>query len=89
MIDMKEWVAEAIDRKEVTALPIMTHPGIEMNGETVSRAVRDGSIHAEAVETLSRRYPIVAVTTIMDFTTETEAFGAAILVKLFRQTRYV
>ena len=77
--DMKEWVADVIDRKEVTALPIMTHPGIEMNGETVSRAVRDGSIHAEAVETLSRRYPSVAATTIMDLTTEAEAFGAEVV----------
>ena len=41
-INMTKWIAEIIARKEVTAIPIMTHPGIEMNGHTVKEAVSSG-----------------------------------------------
>ncbi|MBR1548808.1 MAG: uroporphyrinogen decarboxylase family protein [Prevotella sp.] len=76
--NMRQWVADVIRRKEVTALPVMTHPGIEQNGNTVRQAVSDGVVHCEAVMTLARRYPSVAAATIMDLTTEAEAFGAEI-----------
>ena len=77
-MNMKQWVADIIGRKEVTAMPVMTHPGIEMNGHTVREAVSNGQIHAEAVERLTRTFPSVAACTIMDLTTEAEAFGAEI-----------
>ncbi|MBQ2675397.1 MAG: uroporphyrinogen decarboxylase family protein [Prevotella sp.] len=75
---MKQWVADVIRQQEVTALPVMTHPGIEMNGHTVREAVSNGRVHYEAVMTLTRRYPAVAAATIMDLTTEAEAFGTEI-----------
>ncbi len=75
---MKQWVADVIRQQEITALPVMTHPGIEMNGHTVREAVSNGRVHYEAVMTLTRRYPAVAAATIMDLTTEAEAFGAEI-----------
>ena len=74
-MNMKRWVADVIRQREVTALPVMTHPGIEMNGQTVREAVSNGRVHYEAVMTLTRRYPAVAAATIMDLTTEAEAFG--------------
>ena len=77
-MNMKQWVADVIRRKEVTALPVMTHPGIEENGNTVRQAVSDGRVHYEAVMTLVKRFPSVAAATIMDLTTEAEAFGAEI-----------
>lgn len=77
-MNMRQWVADVIARREVTALPVMTHPGIEQNGNTVRQAVSNGRIHYEAVMTLTRRYPSVAAATIMDLTTEAEAFGSAI-----------
>ena len=77
-INMKQWTADIIRNKVVAAVPVMTHPGIEMNGHTVRQAVSDGRIHYEAVMTLAERYPSVAVATIMDLTTEAEAFGAEI-----------
>ena len=76
--NMRQWMADVIQRKEVMALPVMTHPGIEMNGNTVRQAVSNGRIHYEAVQTLVNRYPTVAAATIMDLTTEAEAFGAEI-----------
>ncbi len=77
-INMQQWVADIIHQKAVTALPVMTHPGIEQNGNTVLQAVSDGRVHYEAVMTLTKRYPSVAAATIMDLTTEAEAFGSEI-----------
>ncbi len=77
-MNMQQWVADIIRQKAVTALPVMTHPGIEQNGNTVRQAVTDGRVHYEAVMTLTKRYPSVAAATIMDLTTEAEAFGAEI-----------
>jgi len=44
-LNMKEWINEIIQKKEVVAMPIMTHPGIEMIGKTVRDAVTDGQVH--------------------------------------------
>lgn len=77
-ISMKEWIADIISRKEVVAVPVMTHPGIEQNGHTVKEAVSDGRVHAEAVIRQAKEYPSAAAATIMDLTTEAEAFGAEI-----------
>ena len=77
-INMKQWVADVIRQKEVAAVPVMTHPGIEQNGHTVREAVSNGRVHYEAVMTLTKQYPSAAACTIMDLTTEAEAFGAEI-----------
>ncbi|NDV64743.1 uroporphyrinogen decarboxylase family protein [Bacteroides sp. 224] len=79
LINMRSFIAQTIaDRKRI-AIPIMTHPGIEMNGNTVYQAVTNGTIHAKAIETLDKRYPAAAATVIMDLTVEAEAFGAEIV----------
>ena len=56
----------------------MTHPGIELIGSTVLKAVTDGQTHADAICALNGRFPADAVTAIMDLTVEAEAFGAEI-----------
>ena len=78
-LNMKEWINEIIQKKEVVAMPIMTHPGIEMIGKTVRDAVTDGQVHYNAIKTLSEKYPTAAATVIMDLTVEAEAFGAEIV----------
>lgn len=77
--NMKEWGAEIIRKKEVTAIPIMTHPGIEMLGKTVYDAVSNGQVHYEAIQALYDHYPSDAATVIMDLTVEAECFGADIV----------
>ena len=57
----------------------MTHPGIELCGSTVLKAVTDGQAHADAICALNDKFPADAVTAIMDLTVEAEAFGAEIL----------
>ena len=76
--NMRQWVDGIIRQQAVTAVPIITHPGIEQNGHTVREAVSDGQVHYEAVMTLARLFPSAAACTIMDLTTEAEAFGAEI-----------
>lgn len=77
-IDMRKWVDDLIACEKHYAIPVMTHPGIEMKGRTVREAVTDAAVHAAAVMELADRYPSAASTMIMDLTVEAEAFGAAV-----------
>ena len=75
---MKNWITDVINNPKRIAIPILTHPGIEMTGKTVLDAVTDGAVHARAIQALNERYPSAATTVIMDLTVEAEAFGCAI-----------
>jgi uroporphyrinogen decarboxylase len=75
MIAWKEGVISSPGRK---AIPIMTHPGIEMLGKNVQNAVTDGRVHFEAVKTLARTFPAAAATMMMDLSVEAEAFGSPV-----------
>ena len=77
-MNMERWIEQVIQQKKVAAVPIMTHPGIELGNRTVREAVTNGRIHYEAVIRLCERYPSAAACTIMDLTTEAECFGAEI-----------
>ncbi len=68
-----------LQEKRRLAIPIMTHPGIEIARRTVQEAVTDGSVHAEAILALNGRFPADAATAIMDLTVEAEAFGAQVV----------
>lgn len=75
---MAKWMHDIIKRKDVMAIPVMTHPGIEITGDTVRKAVSDGRAHCDAIVALAKKYPTAAATVIMDLTVEAEAFGAEI-----------
>jgi len=75
---MHKWITDVINSPKRIAIPILTHPGIEMIGKTVWDAVTDGKVHAEAIKALNERYPSAATTVIMDLTVEAEAFGCTI-----------
>lgn len=75
---MKKWIDAVLQSPKVTAVPIMTHPGIEYIGKSVRDAVTDGEVHFTAVKKLEEMYPSAACCTIMDLTVEAEAFGAPI-----------
>ncbi len=77
-INMTEWGKQEMSSPKRIAIPIMTHPGIELCGCTVRQAVTNGEIHADAICRLNERYPAAASTAIMDLTVEAEAFGANI-----------
>lgn len=76
---MYRWAEALIDNPKRSALPIMTHPGIELLDKRVIDAVTDGGVHADTIVALNERYPAAAgATVIMDLTVEAEAFGAEI-----------
>ncbi|MDD6210181.1 MAG: uroporphyrinogen decarboxylase family protein [Bacteroidales bacterium] len=75
---MKEWSESLMESNRLFAIPIMTHPGIDLIGKNVIDAVKSGKVHAEAVSALSKEYPSDGATVIMDLTVEAEAFGASI-----------
>lgn len=77
--NMTQWALSLIEKQERSAIPILTHPGIEMCGYHVRDAVTDGKIHYLAIKKLCSIYPSAAATTIMDLTVEAEAFGAEIV----------
>lgn len=79
MNNLKQWMDDTLQGKCRRVIPIMTYPGIELCGQTVKDAVTRGEVHAEAICRLNEKYPADAVTTIMDLTVETEAFGASIV----------
>ena len=73
------WIKSLIESDRTAAMPIMTHPGIELLGRKVLDAVTDGRVHFEAIEALNERFPQSAgCTVIMDLTVEAEAFGASL-----------
>jgi uroporphyrinogen decarboxylase len=78
MINMNNWVIQQLQSPYRIAIPIMTHPGIELIGKKVKDAVQNGKIHAKAIDKLNETYPVAAKTVIMDLTLEAEAFGCQI-----------
>jgi len=75
---IKEWYENVLASPERIAMPIMTHPGIELIGATVLEVVTNGKTHFNAVNALHKNSPSAAVTTAMDLTIEAEAFGCKI-----------
>ena len=69
---------DIINSGKVAAVPVMTHPGIEIIGETVRKAVTDGETHHRASKARADNYPPAAAPVRMDLTVEAEAFGAEI-----------
>ncbi len=75
---MEHWISEILQNPSRVAMPIMTHPGIEMIGKRVADAVTDGRTHFEAIKAVVQAYNMSACTVIMDLTVEAEAFGAPV-----------
>ncbi|MCG8684060.1 MAG: uroporphyrinogen decarboxylase family protein, partial [Desulfobacterales bacterium] len=76
--NIDEWRYNILRSNSRVAMPIMTHPGIELINSTVQEAVTCGETHFKALEVLYQKYPTAAVTMIMDLTVEAEAFGCKI-----------
>lgn len=79
-MNMNKWIQSVLESNERLAIPLMTHPGIELCGENVLSAVNSGKIHYDAIKSLHDKFhPSVSVSNIMmDLTVEAEAFGSKI-----------
>jgi uroporphyrinogen decarboxylase len=73
---MFEWKTGILTGNKRAAIPIMTHPGIEMIGATVREAASHGEIQFKAIRALVEKFPVAAATMMMDLSVEAEAFGA-------------
>jgi uroporphyrinogen decarboxylase len=76
--NMQDWKRQLMNQSNKLAMPIMTHPGIELIGKRVIDAVTDGEIQFRAIRAVADNYPVAASTMIMDLTVEAEAFGCRI-----------
>jgi len=79
--NMKKWIESVIHSRERLAIPLMTHPGIELTGRKTIDAVTNGIFHYEAIKAIQDSFhPAIAVANIMmDLTVEAEAFGSKII----------
>lgn len=77
-MNMVAWKEKLLASSRREAIPIMTHPGIELLGKNVRDAVTDGRVQFEAVRTLARSFPAAAATMMMDLSVEAEAFGSPV-----------
>jgi uroporphyrinogen decarboxylase len=77
-INMHQWTQSILQSDKRYALPIMTHPGIELMGKTIFDAVTNGDIHFRAIRAIHKHFQMIAATMIMDLTVEAEAFGSPI-----------
>ena len=76
-MELSLYIKDKLVSGKRVAIPIMTHPGIELLGKQVSDAVTNGEIHYHAIRALNECFPQSdTCTTIMDLTVEAEAFGA-------------
>jgi uroporphyrinogen decarboxylase len=76
--DMRKWKESVLSSKKRLAVPVMTHPGIVLKGNTVLATVRNPRLHYEAVQAVAQTYPTAASTMIMDLSVEAEAFGSKV-----------
>lgn len=75
---MNNWIQSILEKRERLAFPFVTHPGIEIIGETVKRTVSDGNLQYRAIAAAVKRFRMPACCAMMDLTVEAEAFGAQI-----------
>ncbi|HEY4786272.1 MAG TPA: uroporphyrinogen decarboxylase family protein [Bacteroidales bacterium] len=76
--NMHQWAKSVVHAGRRCALPVMTHPGIELTGHSVREAVTNGEVHFQAMKAQHETFPSIASTMIMDLTVEAEAFGSPI-----------
>lgn len=78
-MNMQKWANDIIENKNRSVMPIMTYLGLEIIHKNIMDAINDGDIHSACMEVLSKKYPSVASTSIMDLSLEAEAFGCPVV----------
>ena len=76
--NMRTWIDSVLQSRKRLAIPVMTHPGIALRGNTVLATVTNPRLHFEAVQAVAQTYPTGASTMIMDLSVEAQAFGAEV-----------
>ncbi|HEY9166186.1 MAG TPA: uroporphyrinogen decarboxylase family protein [Candidatus Kryptonia bacterium] len=74
--NMEEWVKSIRNSPKRLAIPIMTHPGIEIIRKRTIDAVKSHEVQYSAIIAIQKRFAPDAATMMMDLTLEAEAFGS-------------
>ena len=77
-LNMIEWKRGILTSGRRAAIPLMTHPGLEIINRTVREAATDADCQIESVKALTNSFRSAAATLMMDLSIETEAFGAQV-----------
>lgn len=75
-MDMNVWLRNALGEKK--PFPILSYPGAQKTGYTVSRLVNDASAQAQTMKAVAENCRTAASVCLMDLSVEAECFGAEI-----------
>ncbi len=75
-MNMAKWQANLLQNPHNRPLPVLSFPGIQIIGATVSELVKHGELQAKCMKAIADRYPTLAAVSNMDLSVEAEAFGA-------------
>lgn len=77
-MNMKHWVEEVINSPEKKAVPVLSFPCISLMGITVNELINDSELQAKGMKMVADKVPTGAAVSMMDLSTEAEAFGSVI-----------
>ena len=79
-MNMRKWRESVLASGKRLAVPLMTHPGIDLTGKKVGDVVRYGELHYKAIKAIHDHYPtsVDVANIMMDLTVEAEAFGCTV-----------
>lgn len=76
--DMKQWIAETIQKQKKQPLPLLSFPCVQLMNCTVRDLVFNSDLQAKGMKLVADRVPSAAAVSLMDLSVEAEAFGALI-----------
>lgn len=79
-MNMKQWVADTMQKTEKQPLPILSFPSIQLLGITVKDLISDSDLQAKGMKAVADRVPAAASVSLMDLSVEAECFGSTIRV---------
>lgn len=75
-MNMNKWLNDCLNNPNKEPMPVLSFPGIQLLGISVSDLVSDGDLLARCMKAVADRYPTLASVSNMDLSVEAEAFGA-------------
>lgn len=76
--DMKKWIQDMIRADVKKPLPVLSFPGIQITGNMVEEIVGNGTLQADCMEAVAKKFDMAAVLSLMDLSVEAEAFGSPV-----------
>lgn len=59
--DMKKWIQDMIRADVKKPLPVLSFPGIQITGNTVEEIVGNGTLQADCMEAVAKKFDMAAV----------------------------